>query len=154
MCSFYTCCTYIPLNPINYKDQWPFNANYLDVVGTYNGSLAASTLTFINDRFGNTQSALQFSNGGYVSLPSAIYFNGVSFTVSLWLHVSTRVSSAIMFSFRYSTTDQLTCYLFSTSGNYQPSLTTAAGSQSSATLNPGFMLTIGKHTYEHRSLRI
>ena len=130
--------------------NWPFNANYADVVGTTNGTLGANTVTFVSDRFGNTQSAVSFSSGGYVTLPSAAYFNGVSFTIAFWVYVNTQVNGAFIFSFTSGNTDQVIGFLHSSSLG-QPSLvTTNAGSSSTA--NPGFTLSTG--VWQHLTITL
>jgi hypothetical protein len=43
-----------------------------------------STVSFVPDRFGNSQSAL-FLNSGYCTVPPGVYFNS-SFTITAWVY--------------------------------------------------------------------
>jgi hypothetical protein len=64
---------------VNY---WPIDYHVNDTVSKanmYNGV----NVEFVEDRFGNPNSAIRFTEG-YYQVPSGVYFNG-DFTISLWV---------------------------------------------------------------------
>jgi hypothetical protein len=64
---------------------WPFiNSTMRDVVGSAHMTQGSNT-TFTSDRFGNPNSALAL-NTGYTIVPSGVYFNTPSFTISVWVY--------------------------------------------------------------------
>jgi len=64
---------------------WPLcNGQMTDVVGGADMQQGASTI-FVNDRFGNANSALNL-NGGWTYLQSGIFFNTPGFTISAWIY--------------------------------------------------------------------
>ena len=72
---------YLSLNNglVNY---WPMDNQLTDIVGganMYNGY----NVEFVKDRFGNSNSAIRFTEG-YYQVPPGVYFNG-DFTVSVWI---------------------------------------------------------------------
>ncbi len=55
-----------------------------DVIG--NADMTQGSLTtFVTDRFGKANSALNL-NGGYTQVPSGVYFNTTSFSISAWVY--------------------------------------------------------------------
>jgi hypothetical protein len=64
------------------KNYWPIDNHVNDTVGgahMFNGY----NVQYVNDRFGNPNSAIRFTDG-YYQIPTGIYFKG-DFTISLWL---------------------------------------------------------------------
>ena len=64
------------------SNYWSMDNHVNDTAGgahLYNGS----NVQFVNDRFGNSNSAIRFSDGFYL-VPPGVYFNR-DFTVSLWI---------------------------------------------------------------------
>ena len=75
---------YIPTDSL--IGWWPFNANALDEgVNGYNGTNYGAILT--NDRFGNSNSAFNFSNlNSYIKLPNSTV--AYKYTISCWLNIA------------------------------------------------------------------
>ena len=88
---------------------WPIsNGQMIDVIGgadMQQGSGGASIL-FVNDRFGNPNSALGL-NGGFTQIPSGIYFNSPMFTVSVWIYPSSVGAFARVFDFGNGNSDNI-----------------------------------------------
>ncbi len=64
--------------------QWLFDNNLEDSEGNadlYDGV----NYEFVNDRFNNSNSAIQF-NSGYVKIPAGSYFSS-DFTITLWVNL-------------------------------------------------------------------
>jgi hypothetical protein len=78
---------YIPSNGL--LAYYPFNGNANDVSSNMdNGVVNGSTLT--TDRFGNINSAYNFSNTDYIEVPtSSGIFNSQTYTYSFWIKDST-----------------------------------------------------------------
>ena len=65
--------------------HWPFDDSTMqDVIGSAHMTQGSNT-TFTSDRFGNPNSALAL-NTGYTIVPSGVYFNTPSFTISVWVY--------------------------------------------------------------------
>ena len=63
---------------------WPiFNNNMSDLVGIAHMIQGAAT-TFVSDRFGNPNSALNL-NGGWTEVASGVYFETPHFTIAVWV---------------------------------------------------------------------
>lgn len=73
-----------PLNDKYLTHYWPItNGQMTDIIG--NADMTQGNLTsFINDRFGSPNSALNL-NGGWTQVPNGIYFNTNAFTISAWV---------------------------------------------------------------------
>ena len=63
-------------------NHWSFTNNNLDSVTLLTATATSNGLTFVSDRNNKNTSALSFS-GGYLTLASAVYFNG-DFTLTVW----------------------------------------------------------------------
>jgi hypothetical protein len=64
---------------------WPISCGTMkDIIG-FSHMSQGSLATFIEDRFGNVNSALAL-NGGWTQVPSGIYFNTPQFTISVWVY--------------------------------------------------------------------
>ena len=68
-----------------------------DIVGNAH-MIQSSTTTFTSDRHGNPNSALNL-NGGYTELPQEIYFNTLSFSVTVWIYFSSNSDWLNLFFF-------------------------------------------------------
>jgi hypothetical protein len=66
-------------------NYWPFNNNYLDMVGNAHmyGGTPISGISFVKDRYGIDSSALYLKNA-YLNLPNGVYISG-DFTLSVWV---------------------------------------------------------------------
>ncbi len=64
---------------------WPFcdDETMKDLIGTAHMTQGNLT-TFVEDRFGNTKSALAL-NGGWTQVPPGFYFDTPEFSISLWV---------------------------------------------------------------------
>ena len=67
-------------------NHWAFTNNNLDSVTLLTATATSTGLAFVADRKGISNSALSFT-GGYLTLASAVYFNG-DFTVTVWAQVN------------------------------------------------------------------
>ena len=64
---------------------WPIhNGTMKDEIGSSHMTQGSLT-TFIQDRFGNVNSALAL-NGGWTQVPSGVYFDSPQFTISVWVY--------------------------------------------------------------------
>ena len=64
---------------------WPIeNGEMRDIIDSKDMEQGNLT-SFIEDRFGNVNSALAL-NGGYTQIPSGVYFNSPELTISAWIH--------------------------------------------------------------------
>ena len=69
----------------NLTHYWPItDCNMNDLIGNANMTQGANT-TFVSDRFGNENSALNL-NGGWTQVPPGIYFNSPQFTITAWVY--------------------------------------------------------------------
>ena len=78
------------------KNYWSMDNHVNDTVGganLYNGY----NVKFVNDRFGNPNSAIKFSDG-YYQVPPGVYFRG-DFTVSVWLKLNAYVIDSRIIDF-------------------------------------------------------
>ncbi len=98
---------------------YPFNANANDSSGNaQNGTLAGGT-SFVNDRFGNPQRALQLNgSNGHVLVPSGQWFEE-QFTVGVWLNPQAYASWSRIFDFSNTNNNDNILFAVSnlTSGN-------------------------------------
>jgi hypothetical protein len=77
---------------------WPFwSSTMLDEIGGAHMTQGSAT-TFVADRFGNANAALNL-NGGWTRVPSGIYFNTPAFTISTWIYPQTIGSWARLVDF-------------------------------------------------------
>ena len=86
---------------------WPIDNNLIDVVG---GAHMTNKrfVTFVNDRNGETTSAISFNNG-YYSVPPGIYFTG-DFTITFWGFSITGYSNFISFTVNANYLDAIIFY--------------------------------------------
>ena len=64
---------------------WPISCGTMkDEIGSSHMTQGSLT-SFIEDRFGNVNSALAL-NGGWTQVPSGVYFNTPQFTISVWIY--------------------------------------------------------------------
>jgi len=64
---------------------WPiYNSSMNDVIDNADMSQGISTI-YVSDRFGKSNSALGL-NGGWTQVPSGIYLNANTFTISVWIY--------------------------------------------------------------------
>jgi len=63
-------------------------SNFSDVIGGANMSLTSGkfTVSFVNDRFCNPNSAIFFNNSTGLSVPTGVYFSG-DFTLNVWIYL-------------------------------------------------------------------
>ncbi|MFN3343116.1 MAG: LamG-like jellyroll fold domain-containing protein [Flavobacteriales bacterium] len=66
--------------------KYSFSGNANDEVGTLNGQVVGATLT--TDRFGNANSAYNFVNNHYITLPDAPVLKSNVMTISMWVKVN------------------------------------------------------------------
>ena len=72
----------------NLTHYWPITyCNMNDLIGNAHMSQGANT-TFVSDRFGNENSALNL-NGGWTQVPPGIYFNSPQITITAWVYPQT-----------------------------------------------------------------
>jgi len=78
----------------------PMNGNANDISGNgFNGTISGGVVAAA-DRFGNAGQALQFTgNNGHIQLPSANYFDGSPFTVTVWANRSSNANWNRCFDF-------------------------------------------------------
>ena len=112
---------FFKLNRLNtgLKNYWPIDNHVNDTVGgahMYNGY----NVKFVNDRFGNPNSAIRFSNGFY-QVPPGFYFRG-DFTISVWIKINVFVPYSTILEFASEVVSLKTT---SSSSPFQPSLTTS-----------------------------
>ena len=112
---------FFKLNRLNtgLKNYWPIDNHVNDTVGgahMYNGY----NVDFVNDRFGNPNSAIRFSNGFY-QVPPGFYFKG-DFTISVWIKINVFVPYSTILEFASEVVSLKTT---SSSSPFQPSLTTS-----------------------------
>ena len=80
------------------KHCWPFwSSTMLDGIGGAHMTQGSAT-TFVADRFGNANAALNL-NGGWTQVPSGFYFNTPTFTISAWIYPQTIGSWARLLDF-------------------------------------------------------
>jgi hypothetical protein len=78
--------SYVPNNGL--VGWWPFNSNANDDSGNgFNGTVSGATLT--TDRFGNNNSAYNFSDNQQITIPNSANQNHYPISVSLWYNPST-----------------------------------------------------------------
>jgi hypothetical protein len=77
---------YVPSNGL--VSWFPFNGNANDTSGNgFNGTVSGATLT--TDRFGNNNSAYNFSDNQQITIPNSADQNPYPLTISLWYNPST-----------------------------------------------------------------
>ena len=57
-----------------------------DAIGMAHMMQGSSAVTFCQDRYGTSNSAINLSNKSFAQLPSGIYFDSPSFTISVWIY--------------------------------------------------------------------
>ena len=78
--------SYVPLNGL--KAWYSFSGNALDSSGSnLNGYVVGATLT--KDRFGKSNSAYNFADNQFITIPNSSSLNHYPLTVSLWYNAST-----------------------------------------------------------------
>jgi hypothetical protein len=97
---------------------WPFvDSTMKDVIGSAHMTQGANT-TFTSDRFGNPNSALAL-NTGYTQVPSGVYFNTPSFTISVWVYPDNIVSNwARVMDFSNGAGEKTILFSISSSNNF------------------------------------
>ena len=67
--------------------HWPIsNGQMEDSIGMAHMIQGSPTVTFSPDRFGTPNSAINLSKKSYTQVPSGIYFDSPTFTVSVWIY--------------------------------------------------------------------
>ncbi|MFN3916687.1 MAG: LamG-like jellyroll fold domain-containing protein [Flavobacteriales bacterium] len=80
--------------------HYPLNGNAQDASGNGNNGSIVSGVTAAADRFGNTNSALQFNgSNGHIAVPSGVYFDGNDFTVTAWVRKNSNNNHSRLFDF-------------------------------------------------------
>ena len=85
-----------------------------DDKGTNNGTVYGATLT--EDRFGNTNSAYNFINGDYITLPNAPELKSPIMTVSMWVKIDSIAASNIGTNYIYTIINNPSAAYFATFG--------------------------------------
>jgi hypothetical protein len=98
-----------------------------DVIGSADMTSHENLTCFVNDRFGNVNSALAL-NGGWTQVPGGIYFDTLEFTISVWIYPSNVGDWARVIDFGNGAfTDNIVLSL-SFSNNLQPYFEVYSGS--------------------------
>ena len=67
--------------------HWPIsNRGMHDVIGMAHMTQGSSAVTFCQDRYGTLGSAINLSNKSFTEVPSGIYFDSPTFTISVWIY--------------------------------------------------------------------
>jgi hypothetical protein len=74
-------------------------SNLSDIIGNAD-MINGSNYSFVNDRFGNPNSAIYFNNG-FIQLPSNVYFEG-DFTITTWFNLKSFKTNTFLLSFDVS----------------------------------------------------
>jgi Concanavalin A-like lectin/glucanases superfamily len=84
-----TCILLVSVAPLavaqNLVGQWSFEGNLLDSSGNNNNGTATGTVGYAPGRFGQ---ALDFTGGGYVTIPNSPSLQTQNFTVAYWANLS------------------------------------------------------------------
>jgi len=95
---------------------WPFwSSTMLDEIGGAHMTQGSAT-TFVADRFGNANAALNL-NGGWTHVPSGFYFDTPAFTISTWIYPQTIGSWARLVDFGNGANSNNVVFAIGASGN-------------------------------------
>ncbi len=75
---------------------YPFHGNSLDKSGKGNNGKLKGGVSFVSDRFGNHQNAIQFDGTGYVEIPGQQFNFPNNMTLSFWLKYSSSVTQSFL----------------------------------------------------------
>ena len=102
--------------------HWPLvNSSMQDVIGSAHMTQGLNT-TFTSDRFGKQKSALAL-NTGYTKVPSGVYFNTPSFTISVWVYPNLIVGNwARVIDFSIGAMTKTIAFAISSSSYLRPAL--------------------------------
>ena len=80
--------------------HYPMNGNAADASGGGNNGTLVGGVTASANRFGNSNSSLQFNGtNGHITVPAGVYFNGSDFTASAWVRKVTNNNWSRLFDF-------------------------------------------------------
>lgn len=80
--------------------HYPMNGNASDNSGNASNGTIVGGVTATTDRFDNAGQALSFNgSNGHIDVPDGTYFNGGSFSVSVWVKLNTYASWSRIFDF-------------------------------------------------------
>jgi len=113
----------------------------LDEIGGAHMTQGSAT-TFVVDRFGNANAALNL-NGGWTKVPNGIYFNTPAFTISTWIYPQTIGSWARLVDFGNGAYSNNVVFAIGASGNI-PAFQICITSSCAITLQSSQGLTLSK----------
>ena len=112
--------------------HWPIsNGKMEDSIGMAHMTQGSPSVTFSPDRFGTPNSAINLSKKSYTQVPSGIYFDSPTFTISAWIYPlnPSGVWSRVIDFGNGAGSDNILFTIGSSNGDLKPALSIWKGSQ-------------------------